>query len=111
MAKGKGLGLPGKGMMDQIQRLQKQMEEAQAALAEEVVEGSAGGGAVKVFMTGAYECKRVEFAPDMLAEADVEMLQDLVMLAINQAVAEAQDLAARRLGPMTSGLGIPGLGG
>jgi len=111
MAKGKGPGLPGKGMMDQIQRLQKQLEEAQAALADEIVEGSSGGGAVKVFMTGAYECKRVEIAPDMLAEADVEMLQDLVMLAFNQAIGESQDLAARRLGPMTGGLGIPGLGG
>ena len=111
MAKGKGFGLPGKGMMDQIQRLQKQMEEAQAALAEEVVEGSAGGGAVKVFMTGTYECKSVEIAPEMLAEGDVEMLQDLVLLAINQAISESQDLAARRLGPMTGGLGIPGLGG
>jgi len=111
MAKGKGFGLPGKGMMDQIQRLQKQMEEAQAALAEEVVEGSAGGGAVKVFMTGTYECKIVEIAPEMLAEGDVEMLQDLVLLAINQAISESQDLAARRLGPMTGGLGIPGLGG
>lgn len=110
MAKGKGLGLPGKGMMDQIQRLQKQLEEAQASLADEVVEGSAGGGSVKVFMTGAYECKGVEIAPDVLSEGDVEMLQDLVMLAINQAVGESQDLAARRLGPLTGGLGIPGLG-
>ena len=111
MAKGKGFGLPGKGMMDQIQRLQKQMEETQAALAEEVVEGSSGGGAVKVFMTGTNECKRVEISPDVLAEGDVEMLQDLVMLAINQALGESQDLAARRLGPLTGGLGIPGLGG
>jgi DNA-binding YbaB/EbfC family protein len=111
MAKGKGFGLPGKGMMDQIQRLQKQLEEAQASLAEEVVEGSAGGGAVKVLMTGTYECKRVEISPDMLVEGDVEMLQDLVMLAINQAIGESQDLAARRLGPLTGGLGIPGLGG
>ena len=111
MAKGKGFGLPGKGMMDQIQRLQKQMEETQAALAVEEVEGSAGGGAVKVIMTGAYECKRVEIASDMLAEGDVEMLQDLVMLAINQAINESQDLAAKRLGPLTGGLGIPGLGG
>jgi DNA-binding YbaB/EbfC family protein len=111
MAKGKGFGLPGKGMMDQIQRLQKQLEEAQASLAEEVVEGSAGGGAVKILMTGANECKGVEIAPDMLVEGDVEMLQDLVMLAINQAIRESQDLATRRLGPLTGGLGIPGLGG
>jgi DNA-binding YbaB/EbfC family protein len=98
-------------MMDQIQRLQKQLEEAQDSLAEEVVEGSAGGGVVKVFMTGAYECKGVEISPDVLSEGDVEMLQDLVMLAINQAVGESQELAARRLGPLTGGLGIPGLGG
>ena len=110
MAKGKGLGMPGKGMMDQIQKLQRQLEEAQAAIAEEVVEGSAGGGAVKVFMTGAYECKQVEISPDVLAEGDVEMLQDLVLAAINLAVSESQEMAAQRLGPLTGGLGIPGLG-
>lgn len=111
MAKRKGFGLGGKDMMDQIQRLQKQLEETQAALAEEIVEGSAGGGAVKVHMTGTYNCKRVEIAPEILAEGDVEMLQDLVMLAINQAIAESQELAGRRLGPMAGGLGVPGLGG
>lgn len=109
MAKSKGL--PGKGMMDQIQRLQKQLEEAQAALADEIVEGSAGGGVVKVFMSGTQECKGVEIAPQLLEEGDVEMLQDLVSLAINQAIRESQSLATRHLEPMTGGLGIPGLGG
>jgi DNA-binding YbaB/EbfC family protein len=113
MAKGKGQGqgMSGKGMLAQIQRLQQELQQAQAELAEEVVEVSAGGGAIKIQMTGAQECKRVEIDPGLLEEGDVEMLQDLILLAINQAISDSQNLAARKLGPMTGGLGIPGLGG
>jgi DNA-binding YbaB/EbfC family protein len=111
MAKGKHRGLPGKGMMEQIQRLQQELQQAQNELAEEVVEVSAGGGAVKIQMTGTQECNSVVIDPDLLEEGDVEMLQDLIMLAINQAVKDSQSLAAQKLGPMTGGFGIPGLGG
>jgi DNA-binding YbaB/EbfC family protein len=111
MAKGKKPGMSGKGMMAQIQRLQQELEQAQAELAEEVVEVSSGGGAVKIKMSGAQECKMVEIDPDLLKEGDVEMLQDLVLLAINQAITDSQNLAAQKLGPMTGGLNIPGLGG
>ncbi|NIM96100.1 MAG: YbaB/EbfC family nucleoid-associated protein [Anaerolineales bacterium] len=101
----------GKGMMASIQRLQEELQQAQAELADEVVEASSGGGAVKVVMSGTQECKSVEIAPHLIEEGDAEMLQDLVMLAVNQAIRDSQVLAARRLGPMTGGLGIPGLGG
>jgi DNA-binding YbaB/EbfC family protein len=111
MAKGKQQGLSGKGMLAQIQRLQQELQQAQTELAEEVVEVSAGGGAVKIQMTGTQECKSVIIDPQLFEEGDVEMLQDLVMLAINQAIEDSQSLAARKLGPMTGGLGIPGLGG
>ncbi|HCB01437.1 MAG TPA: nucleoid-associated protein, YbaB/EbfC family, partial [Anaerolineae bacterium] len=66
------------GMMQQIQKLQKQMEEAQAKLAEETVSATAGGGAIKVTMTGDQKCKSVEISPEFLKDADAEMLQDMI---------------------------------
>ena len=111
MAKGKHQGLSSKGMLTQIQRLQQELQQAQAELAEEVVEVSAGGGAVRIQMTGTQECKMVEIDPQLLEEGDIEMVQDLLLLAINQAIRDSQNLAASKLGPMTGGFGIPGLGG
>jgi DNA-binding YbaB/EbfC family protein len=111
MTKGKGPRMSGKGMLSQIQRLQQELQQAQAELAEEAVEVSAGGGAIRIKMTGTQECKEVVIDPQLLEEGDVEMLQDLILLAINQAIRDSQDMAASKLGPMTGGLGIPGLGG
>ncbi len=92
------------GMMQQIQRLQKQMEEVQAKLAEETVTASAGGGAVKVVMTGDQKCRSVEISPELLKDADAEMLQDLVLSAVNMALEQSRQLASERLGPLTGGL-------
>lgn len=102
----KGFNRPpgGGGMMQQIQRLQQQLAEAQARLAEEVVTSSTGGGAIKISMTGDQKCKSVEISPDLLKEADAEMLQDLVLTAVNMALDQSRDLAARTLGPLTGGL-------
>jgi len=111
MAKGKTSGISGKGVLAQIQQLQQDLQQAQAKLAEEVVEVSAGGGAIKIQMSGTQECKKVEIDPQLLKEGDKEMLQDLILLAINQAISDSQAMAARKLGPMTSGLNFPGLGG
>ncbi len=94
----------GGGMMQQLQRLQKQMEEIQAQLAEETVTASAGGGAVKVTMTGDQKCRAVEISPDLLKDADAEMLQDLVLSAVNLALEQSRELAAQRMGPLTGGL-------
>lgn len=108
MAKGfnrpAGGGGMGGGMMAQIQKLQKQMEEAQAQLAVETVTASAGGGAVKVTMTGDQKCKAVEISPDLLKEADAEMLQDLVLSAVNMALDQSRQLAAQKMGPLADGL-------
>jgi DNA-binding YbaB/EbfC family protein len=92
------------GMMQQIQRLQQQLAEAQAQLAEELVTASAGGGAIKVSMTGDQKCKSVEISAELLKEADVQMLQDLVMSAVNMALDQSRELASQRLGPLTGGL-------
>lgn len=90
--------------MQQIQRLQEQLAQAQAKLAEETVTASAGGGAIKVTMTGDQKCRAVEISPDLLKDADPEMLQDLVLSAVNMALDQSRQLASDRLGPLTGGL-------
>ncbi len=103
----KGFNRPaggGSGMLQQFQRLQQQLAEAQEKLAEEVVTATAGGGAVKVTMTGDQKCKAVEIASELLKDADAEMLQDLILTAVNLALDQSRALAAERLGPLTGGL-------
>ena len=92
------------GMMQQLQRLQQQMAEAQERLAEETVSATAGGGAVKVTMTGDQKCQAVEIAPDLLKEADAEMLQDLVLTAVNLALDKSRELQQQVMGPLAGGL-------
>ncbi len=99
-----GGGGMGGGMMAQIQKLQKQMEEAQAQLAVETVTATAGGGAIKVTMTGDQKCKAVEISPDLLKDADAEMLQDLVLSAVNMALDQSRELASQKMGPLAGGL-------
>ncbi len=105
----KGFNLPkGKNpmeMLGQLQKLQEELVAAQAQLAEETVTGTAGGGAVKITLTGDQRCTAVEMAPALLEDADVEMLQDLIMAALNSALEESRALAHERLGPLTGDLG------
>ena len=95
------------GMMAQLKRLQEQMEAAQEQLAQETVTSSAGGGAVRVTMTGDQRCIAVEIEPELLQDGDAEMLQDLVLSAVNLALDDSRKMAADRLGPMAGGM--PGL--
>ena len=88
------------GMMQQFQRLQQQMAKAQEQLALQTVEASAGGGAVKVTMTGDQKCQSVEIASELLKDADAEMLQDLVLTAVNLALDKARDLQEQTMGPL-----------
>ena len=92
------------GMMQQLQRLQQQMAEAQEQLALETVEATAGGGAVKVTMTGDQKCQSVEIAPDLLKDADAEMLQDLVLTAVNLALDKSRELQEQTMGPLAGGM-------
>ena len=114
MAKGYGKMGGGSGgggqnaMMRQLQKLQEQMETAQAALADETVTASVGGGALKVTMSGDQHCKGVEIDPSLLEDADAEMLQDLVLSAVNMALDQSRELQNERLGPLAGGM--PGLG-
>jgi nucleoid-associated protein EbfC len=108
MAKGFKIGGPAMGgqggMMQQIQKLQKQMEEAQAKLAEETVTATTGGGAIKVTMTGDQKCKSVEISPEFLKDADPEMLQDMVLSAVNMALDESRALQEKLMGPLAGGM-------
>ncbi|HLE51979.1 MAG TPA: YbaB/EbfC family nucleoid-associated protein [Anaerolineales bacterium] len=93
-----------KGQLQQLQKLQEQIELTQAQLAEETVMATVGGGAVKVTVTGDQRLQAVEIAPSLLEEADVEMLQDLILSAVNTALDQSRELAATRLGPLAGGL-------
>lgn len=106
MAKGfnRPMGAPSGGKMNQFQRLQEQLAAAQAQLAEQTVTASAGGGAVKVTMTGDQQCRSVEIDPGLLKDADAEMLQDLVLSAVNLALEQSRQLASSSLGPLAGGL-------
>lgn len=95
-------------MMNQIKRLQEQMEAVQAQLAVETVTATVGGGAIKVTMTGDQKCKAVEIDPELLKDSDAEMLQDLLLSAVNMALDQSRQLQSDRMGPLAGGLG--GLG-
>ncbi len=92
------------GMMQQLQKLQQQMAEAQGHLAEETVTATAGGGAVKVTMTGDQKCRSVEIDPAVLKDADADMLQDLVLTAVNLALEKSRELQEQVMGPLAGGL-------
>lgn len=109
---GGGLGLPGGskgGLAGQLQAMQQQMAEAQESLGEKTVEISAGGGVITVVMTGHQKLQSITIDPEVVDPEDVEMLQDLIVAAINEAVEASQNLAADELGAITGGLNIPGL--
>jgi nucleoid-associated protein EbfC len=92
-------------MLRQVQQMQAEMAKAQEALKSEVVEASAGGGMVTVKVTGDLELREVRIDPEAVDPEDVEMLQDMVIAATNEALRSAQELAARRMGEVTGGLG------
>ncbi len=104
--KKRGSAVLNQNMMKQMQnRLMKMQEE----LAEETVEASAGGGVVKAVVTGQQRVVSIEIDPAAVDPDDVEMLQDLVVVAVNDALTKAQELAAQRLSGLTGGMKIPGL--
>jgi len=101
-------------MMRQVQKMQADMAKAQEALKSEMVEASAGGGSVTVKVSGDIVVKSVEIDPDAIDPEDPELLSDLVLAAVNEAVRKAQDLQAQRMSAVTGGmdpgsLGLPGL--
>jgi nucleoid-associated protein EbfC len=99
-------------MMRQVQQMQAEMMKAQDELKNEVVEASAGGGMVTVKISGDLELRELRIDPEAVDPEDVELLQDMVQAAVNEAIRSAQELAASKMGAATGGLGGPGgLGG
>ncbi len=96
-----GLG----SLLKQAQQMQEQMQKAQEALAALRVEGTAGGGMVKAVVTGQYEVVEVKIDPEVVSAEDVEMLEDLVVAALNQALHKAQAKAREEMGKITGGMG------
>ena len=95
-------------LMQQAQQMQQEMAKAQEQLASETVEASAGGGLVTVKATGNGEITEIKVDPKAIDPDDPELLEDLVLAAVNEALRSAQSLAQSKLGAMTGGLGLPG---
>jgi len=98
-----------KSIMRQAQELQAKLAKAQEELSKTTLEASSGGGAVKVTINGQQEIQSIKISPEVIDPSDVELLEDLVLTAVNEALAKSQELAAERLGGLTGGLKIPGL--
>ncbi len=96
-------------MMKQVQKMQQDMLKLQEELASRTVESSVGGGAVKVIANGKNEVISIEIQPEAVDPEDVEMLQDLITAAVNEALKKAQELVSAEMGKLTGGLKIPGL--
>jgi hypothetical protein len=93
----------------QAQQLQAKLEKAQEELERTTVEASSGGGAVTVVITGGLRVESVKISPEVVNAEEVDMLEDLVLTAVNEAIRKSQELASSRLGKITGGLKIPGL--
>lgn len=96
-------------MMKQMQKMQKEMAKAQEELGEKTVEGTAGGGMITVIANGHKQILEVKVKEEVVDPEDIEMLQDLVLAATNDALTKADDVTAQRLGQHTKGLNIPGM--
>src|SRR5581483_1520656 len=95
-------------LLKQAQKMQEDMMKAQESLKDEVVQASAGGGMVTVEITGDLVIKSITIDPQAVDPDDLELLQDMVLAATNEALRNAQELAASKLGGITGGLGLPG---
>jgi DNA-binding YbaB/EbfC family protein len=96
-------------MMKQAQKMQAKMADMQEQLKTETLEASAGGGMVRVVITGDMQIRELVIDPVAIDPDDVEMLQDMVAAAVNEAIRSAQELASRRMGEITGGMNVPGL--
>ena len=98
-----------KSVLRQAQQLQAKLAKAQEELGNLTVEATSGGGAVKVVLDGHQKVHSVEIAPEVVEAGDVELLQDSVMAAVNEAIDKSQELVSKHLSSLTGGLNIPGL--
>jgi len=108
------MGMDMNQLFQQVGQMQEQMQKAQAELANETVEATAGGGMVTVIANGAGEIKQINIDPKAIDPNDAEMLEDMILAAVNEAIRSAQSLMESKLGGLAGGalggLGLPGLG-
>lgn len=104
------MGIRPDNLARMAQQMQAGIERVQAELATATVEGTAGGGAVRVVVTGKQEVVSVTIDPEVATAGDAEILQDLIVAATNDALREARELAEQKLGAVTGGMRLPGLG-
>ncbi|WP_024622599.1 YbaB/EbfC family nucleoid-associated protein [Metaclostridioides mangenotii] len=106
-------GMPGGGNMNQLmkqaQKMQENMQKAQEELESKELEASVGGGAVTVKINGKKEIIDIKIKPEVVDPDDIEMLQDLVLSAVNQAIKSVEDIQANQMNKLTGGMNIPGL--
>ena len=111
--KGKGkmgrMPMGGGGIRKQVEDLQNKLAEAQQSLESQTITGTVGGGAVTVVMTGHQKVVSITLEPEVVDPEDMEMLQDLIVAAVNDAVDKSHELASQSMGGLTAGLNIPGL--
>lgn len=96
-------------MIKQAKKMQEQMEKMQAELKEKVVEASAGGGAITVKVSGKHELLEIKIKPEVVDPEDVEMLEDLILAVINDALKKSQEMVSGEMSKITGGINIPGL--
>jgi len=101
-------GMNMNNLMKQAQKMQRQMADMQTELESKTYEVSSGGGAVKIVINGKKEVQEINISPDVVDPGDVEMLQDLVLTAVNEAIRQVEESAASQMGKITGGMGLPG---
>jgi DNA-binding YbaB/EbfC family protein len=95
-------------MIKQAQKMQKDMMKVQEELEQRQIEASAGGGAITVVVTGKKELVSIKIKPEVVDPDDVELLQDLILAAVNEAIRQAEEMVSNEMGKLTGGLGLPG---
>lgn len=106
-----GKGINQAGMMKQIQKMQDDMQKTQTEIENTEFTTSSGGGAVEVTVNGSHEVKSIHIKPEVVDPDDVEMLEDMLIAALNEAMRKASDTMEREMNKITGGMNIPGLGG
>lgn len=111
MAKGKFGGMPSNmnNMIKQAQKMQQEMIRAQQEIEEKEIEASSGGGAVSVKISGKKELLELNISPEVVDPDDIEMLQDLIIAAVNEGMRKADEMSAQQMSRLTGGMNIPGL--
>ncbi len=96
--------------MQMMRKMQKELEKIQGELSEKTIEVASGGGAVTIEITGDQKVRSIRIDPDAVDPEDVPMLEDLIVAAVNEAITQSQDMASEKIGALTGGLKIPGIG-